>query len=243
MGKREKNQIDSYIDQVSRLLPYPKKTKKEALAELHIDVQSAMKDSEGESPTIVFGSPMEVAKNICQGQDWCNNRASWLTRLFAWILDLLIEIGLLLIYLGLGFLILIFTVIPFDKLMQEFSNWEKGASTLDYFSAQGFLLLFFISFLTITTVIILIGYNAVLEYYFGATIGKKILKLTVVDQTGVAINWKQAIIRNLSKLLISEEILPFDVVLGMILGKLNPEKARNQRGLDILAETIVIKQK
>ncbi|MFX0086110.1 MAG: RDD family protein, partial [Candidatus Hodarchaeota archaeon] len=127
--------------------------------------------------------------------------------------------------------------------MQEFSNWEKGTSTLNYFSAQGLLLLLFISFLTITTVIILIGYNAVLEYYFGATIGKKILKLGVVDQTGVAINWKQAIIRNLSKILISEEILPFDIVLGMILGKLNPEKTRNQRGLDILAETIVIKLK
>jgi uncharacterized RDD family membrane protein YckC len=243
MGKEENNQIDLYINQVSRLLPYPKATKKEALDVLRIDVQSAMEDSKGESPFLIFGDPLEVAKNICQGQDWCNNRANWLSRLFAWMLDLLIKISILVIYLGLGFLFLIIMVIPFDDLMQEFSNWEKDTSVLNYFSVQGILLILFISFLTITTVIIVIGYNATLEYYFGATIGKKLLKIKVVDQTGVAINWKQAIIRNLSKLLVLEEILPFDVVLGMILGKLNPEKTRNQRGLDILAETIVIKQK
>ena len=98
-----------------------------------------------------------------------------------------------------------------------------------------------ISIFTITTVIGILGYNAILEYYFGATIGKKILNLSVVDQTGLRITWKQAIVRNFSKIIVSEEFLPLDVILGMILEKMDPEKARKQRGLDILAETIVIK--
>lgn len=85
------------------------------------------------------------------------------------------------------------------------------------------------------------GYNAVLEYHFGATIGKRLLSLVVVDQSGVRISWKQALIRNLYKFLVSEELLPFDVMLGMILEKMDPEKTKNQRGLDILAETTVIK--
>lgn len=239
MGKiNELNQIDLYIKEVSRLLPYPKSKKKEALDELRIDVQAAMKDSEGETPSMVFGTPFDVAKNVSQGHDWHNKRARWRTRLFAWMIDLIIEGSLIIIFLGVGFLILIMTVIPYDDLIQEFSNWGSGTFT---FSARVLLMTIFITFLTIVTVIILIGYNAVLEYYFGATVGKKLLNLAVVDQTGIRITWKQAIIRNFSKILISEELLPFDVILGMILEHLDPEKTRNQRGLDILAETIVIK--
>ncbi|MHA2332739.1 MAG: hypothetical protein ACXAEU_12015, partial [Candidatus Hodarchaeales archaeon] len=60
------NQIDLYINEVSRLLPYPRSTKKEALDELRIDVQAAMRDSGGESPSTVFGNPLEVAKNVSQ---------------------------------------------------------------------------------------------------------------------------------------------------------------------------------
>ncbi|MFX0181759.1 MAG: RDD family protein [Candidatus Hodarchaeota archaeon] len=239
MGKtKELNQIDLYIKEVSRLLPYPKSKKKEALDELRIDVQAAMKDSEGESPYTVFGSPLDVAKNVSQGHDWHSKRARWLTRLFAWIIDLIIEGSLIILSLGIGFLIIIITVMPYDDLLQEFSNWESGTIT---FSAQVLLLIVFITFLFIVALIIIIGYNAVLEYYFGATVGKKLFNLAVVDHTGIKITWKQAIIRNLSKILLSEELLPFDVVLGMILERLDPEKTRNQRGLDILAETIVIK--
>jgi uncharacterized RDD family membrane protein YckC len=240
INKQKNNQIELYIKEVSSLLPYPQSKKKMVLDELRIDVQAAMKDSGGELPSLVFDDPREVAKNICQAQNWHRNRASWSRRFFAWLIDIFIEISGLIIYLGIGFLFLILFIYPFDDLMQEFSNWESGIVDL---SIQGIILIVFITILTITTVILFVGYNAVLEYYFSATIGKKLLKITVVDQTGVRITGKQAIIRNFSKLFISEEILPLDVILGMILERLDPEKTRNQRGLDILAETIVIKQK
>ncbi|MFX1514739.1 MAG: hypothetical protein ACFFC6_00375, partial [Promethearchaeota archaeon] len=51
------------------------------------------------------------------------------------------------------------------------------------------------------------------------------------------ITWTQAVIRNLSKIF---ALLLLDVVLGMILKKQNPEKTQKQRGMDILAETIVV---
>jgi len=53
-------------------------------------------------------------------------------------------------------------------------------------------------------------------------------------------NGRQAIIRNLSKIVLGEFLI-LDTVLGMILERQTPERTHYQRGLDILAETIVIK--
>ena len=83
-------------------------------------------------------------------------------------------------------------------------------------------------------------YNIVLESYYNTTIGKKILNLAVVDQSGIKISKRQAIIRNLSKIVLGE-ILFFDVILGMILVRDRSTDTRYQRGLDIIAETIVIR--
>ncbi|MFX0173189.1 MAG: RDD family protein [Candidatus Hodarchaeota archaeon] len=225
MGKKEDfNQIDVYINEISHFLPYPKSKKTEALEELRIDVQAAMKDSEGESPSTVFGDPHDVAKNISQSHEWYSKRARWRTRLLAWFIDLIIEIGLMISMLGMGFLIVISTIIPFDELILEFTKWESGTVTV---SLQVLLMIVFITLLFIGTLIIWFGYNAVLEYYFGATIGKRLLNIIVVDQTGVRSNWKQALIRNLSKLYISEELLPFDIILGMILERMDLEKTNN----------------
>ncbi|MHA2298472.1 MAG: RDD family protein [Candidatus Hodarchaeales archaeon] len=233
------NQIDLYINEVSRLLPYPRSTKKEALDELRIDVQAAMRDSGGESPSTVFGNPLEVAKNVSQSHDWHGERAGWFVRFFAWMVDLFFETIIAFTYLGAGFLLLI-SFIPFDEMTQEFSKWESGAFE---FTAREILLNLFSAFLIFTAMILFFGYNFFMEYYFSTTIGKKLFSLVVVDKTGVKMTGKQVFIRNLSKILISEELLPFDVVLGMILEKQDPKKTRKQRGLDILAETIVIKQK
>ncbi|MFX0094702.1 MAG: RDD family protein [Candidatus Hodarchaeota archaeon] len=244
MGQNE--EIDMYIDEVSRFLPYPKSKKQEALDELRIDIESAMMDAKGESPVALFGTPRHTAMNVCQGQDWQNERANWRVRIFAWAIDLIIKVGFIIIYVMGGFFFLS-TIIPYDEIIQWF--FKSSSTTFDpsIFSGQGLLILAYISLLTITTAIAVFGYNVVLEQSFSATIGKKLLKISVVDESGIKITWKQAIIRNLSKIFFSGEFLlfflPVDVILGMILEKQNPEKARNQRGLDILAETIVIKQK
>lgn len=238
------NSIDGYIDEVRRLLPYHEEKIQDTLKELRIDIEAAVVDADRKPPSAVFGSPRDVALNIMASHpEWYSKRAGWWIRLVAYVLDLFIEMSLLFIYLGTGFIAIITFIMPLDELMQEFQSWEQESfNFFELFTPQSLLLIILISFFFITTVILLVGYSTVLEYYFGATPGKKLLNLLVIDQTGIRITWKQAIIRNLSKILISEEILPFDVVLGMILEKLDPEKTQKQRGLDILAETIVIKQ-
>lgn len=238
----EFNSIDGYMTEVQRFIPYSEDKIQEALKELQIDVEAAM--GEGKSPSAEFGSPRDVALNLTESHpDWYAKRASWWTRLAAFLIDLFIETVLLVIYLGGGFFLIIAFVMPYDELVQEFNRWgSETFNMIELLTPTNILLIAIISFLTITTMLIILGYNIALEYYLGATIGKKLFNLLVVDQVGVRITWKQAIIRNFSKILISEELLPFDVVLGMILQKMNPEKTKNQRGLDILAETIVIKQ-
>jgi len=64
--------------------------------------------------------------------------------------------------------------------------------------------------------------------------------LIVVDESGIRITWQQAIIRNLTKTFISTEFLILDVILGIGLEKQDPQKAKKQRSLDVLAETMVI---
>ncbi len=238
MGKNTtKNVIDEYIEEVSYYLPYSNEMKHDALEELRIDVQSAMEESGGTNPTSVFGTPRNVALNVSKGQNWHNTRATWLTRFFAWIVDFILEIFLILFVLALGFGFVILTIMPLDELMTEFSNWESGTVDL---SIQGILLLLSITIMTILAILLFVGYNVVLEYRYATTIGKKLFHLAVVDQSGIKITWKQAIIRNFSKVFIFEEFLPIDVILGMILERFDPEKTTKQRGLDILAETVVV---
>ena len=64
----------------------------------------------------------------------------------------------------------------------------------------------------------------------------------MIDQTGIRITWKQSIIRNLTKIPLADEFLLFDVILGMVLDKKQePEKPTKQRAMDILAETVVVR--
>ncbi len=80
------------------------------------------------------------------------------------------------------------------------------------------------------------------EGLFSTTQGKKLFNLTVVDESGIKVKWSQVIIRNITKLGFSSQFLVFDLILGLILEKQYPEKTQKQRGMDRLAETVVMKQ-
>ncbi len=235
----EKQEINNYIDEISRLLPYPKSLKEEVLDDLKIDVQSALDDSTDESPTKVFGPPLEVANNVIQGQEWYKNRAGWKVRFFAWGIDLFLKLGLGFLILAIGFIIMILFV-PLDELIQEFGKWETNSFEYILSTSKGQLVTI-LSFLVIVPgTIVFLLYNIVLEYYFSATVGKKLFGLVVVDHSGLKMQGRQVIIRNLSKIVLGEFLI-LDTVLGMILERQTPERTHYQRGLDILAETIVIK--
>jgi uncharacterized RDD family membrane protein YckC len=235
----ETQEINKYLGEISRLLPYPKSFKEEVLDDLKVDVQSALDDSEDKSPAKVFGTPFEVAKNVIQGQEWHKNRAGWKIRFFAWAIDLFLKLSIAFLVLAIGFLIMIIFV-PFDELIQEFSNWETNSFEIILSTSKGQLVTI-LSFITILpATIIFLVYNIVLEHYFNTTIGKKLFHLVVVDHSGIKMHGRQVIIRNLSKIVLGEFLI-LDTFLGMILERQTPERTHYQRGLDILAETIVIK--
>lgn len=235
----ETQEINRYIVEISRLLPYPKSLKEEALDDLKVDVQSALDDSVDKSPATVFGTPLDVAKNVIQGQEWHNNRAGWTIRFSAWVIDLFLKLALGFIILGIGFLIMM-VFIPFDELMQEFSKWETSSFEAIIATSKGQMVTILSFFTIILAASVFMLYNIVLEHYFSTTIGKKLFHLVVVDHSGLKMKGRQAIIRNLSKIVLGEFLI-LDTVLGMILERQTPERTHYQRGLDILAETIVIK--
>ena len=231
--------IEEYTRKVSRLLPYPKTQKKEALEVLRSDVLSAMKDSEDNIPSSAFGDPTDVAKNIIAGEEWHNQRAGWGIRFAAWSIDLFLKLSIAFLILGVGFILMIL-IMPFDELVQEFAKWETGTFEAIWSTPKGQITTILSLVIITTATIVFCGYNIILEHFFSATIGKWFLKLRVVDKSGIKMVGRQSIIRNLSKIVLGEFLI-LDVVLGMILEKQTPDRTQNQRGLDILAETVVIK--
>jgi len=75
-------------------------------------------------------------------------------------------------------------------------------------------------------------YFPLLEARFGKTLGKHIMRIRVVDESGRPLQLRQAIIRRLSFYF---DLLAVDVIFI-------PFTDRKQRGLDILAKTIVVRE-
>ncbi len=235
------NNINRYVKEISELLPYPSSLKNNLLKGLRMDIQSAMEDSKSNNPSMVFGSARDVAKNFTKSQEWGTERAGWWTRIAAYLIDMVILGFFMLFYTGGGILALLALFVPIDQLSEFFaSSWnEPIAMKLDLTFLEVIVFLTVLFFIFGSTILIFFGYLVMLERYYSATMGKKLLKLSVVDVSGIKITWQQAIVRNLTK--IFGGFLPVDVILGIILEQQNPEKTQRQRGFDILAETIVVK--
>lgn len=75
-------------------------------------------------------------------------------------------------------------------------------------------------------------YFPLLEARFGKTLGKHLMKIRVVDESGRPLQLRQAIIRRLSFYF---DLLALDALFI-------PFTDRKQRGLDIIAKTIVVKE-
>ena len=235
--------IDDYIDEISKLLPYPTSLKTKLLAGLRIDVETAMEGSQDKHPSVVFGAPRNVAKNFSKSQNWGMKRAGWWSRILAYLIDITIGGTFLIVYFLGGIITILTLFVPIDEIPDLFQgSWgfdEPMPIQLDLTLGETILFLLLLFSLVGSTILVFSGYIVGLEGYFSATIGKKLLKLSVVDVSGIKITWYQAIVRNLSKIL--GGFLPVDLILGMFLERHTPDKVKKQRGLDILAETIVIK--
>lgn len=210
--------IDGYIKEISDLLPYPNNQKTPVLEELRKDVQDAM-ESEKRPPSVVFGSPKEVAKNISFAQDWGYKNASWLVRFVAFIIDIILTLGVFVSFAVLRFLIS-------ESEMTYWYLWHKDFTF-------GFL------FVSIPVIAFLLSYFVIMEKSYSTTLGKRLLGLTVVDESGIRITWNQSLIRNFTKVPVLTTFLPFDLLFGILSEK---TQGRKQRVLDFVAGTNVIQR-
>ena len=82
-----------------------------------------------------------------------------------------------------------------------------------------------------------VGFGIVMEWSFrGQTVGKKLLRLRVVDASGLRLQFHQVVMRNLLRFV---DMLPAFYLLGGVVSLLSP---RAQRLGDLAAGTIVIHQ-
>jgi uncharacterized RDD family membrane protein YckC len=78
-------------------------------------------------------------------------------------------------------------------------------------------------------------YFVVLEGFMGQTLGKKLLKLKVVQVNGQPCGYGPAVVRNILRII---DALPFLYIIGMILISRSDKK---QRLGDSVAKTVVVK--
>ncbi len=90
--------------------------------------------------------------------------------------------------------------------------------------------------LTLAYFLIQIGYGIVCEWYWrGQTVGKRVLRLRVMDASGLRLQFSQIVIRNLLRFV---DLLPTFYLVGGLTCLLN---RRGQRLGDLAANTIVIR--
>ncbi len=210
--------IDGYIKEINALLPYSDDKKAPVLEELRRDVQDAMGD-EKRPPSVVFGSPLEVAKNLSVAQDWGTKPAGWGIRTIAFFIDFTVLIAVFVVF---GFIRLIFL----DFQVEDIKFYEM------HFPFE-FL------FISIPIIGFILGYFIFFEKTYSSTLGKKLLGLSVVDESGIKITWIQSFIRNFTKVPFLGSFLPFDFLLGVLSEK---TKGRKLRVLDFVAGTKVIQK-
>ncbi len=230
--------ISSYIQEIDRLLPYSKEKKKPRLKELRQEVQDALK-ADNRAPHLVYGSPHEVAKNLSVSQDWGTKPARWGIRTMAFAIDGILIVSICLIYLIIGFVIFLgidlWQFLTFNELGDAFEILQQNLDIGSFLIIACLVLLYVLG-----AGIIFSSYFIVFEKKFSATIGKKILGLQAVDISGIRMTWKQAMVRNFTKLPGIAEFLPFDIILGMLMNERG--QGEYQKATDILAETIVVKK-
>jgi uncharacterized RDD family membrane protein YckC len=244
---KDKN-INEYIGQIDKLLPYSSEIKDEKLSELRADIKTALEGSNSQDINVVFGDYHEVAKNFAKGQDWGTERASWGIRLLAWIIDMTIVISTTFLLFFGGLFIILTTFFTTEERNQIINDLLTGKAVNlgdvklieGLVPVEGILLLIFGFILIFAIIGFFIAYFIAQEGLYSTTIGKKLFKLTVVDKSGIKLTWQQAILRNVTK--IAGQFFPFDILIGIFMERQDPQNIQKQRGMDILAGTIVVKQ-
>jgi uncharacterized RDD family membrane protein YckC len=210
--------IDRYMKEINKLLPYPDSKKEPILTELKKDVRDAM-GSDKRPPSVVYGSPKEVAINISIAQDWETKTAGWGKRTLAFIIDFSL----------LSFILLLFIFYP---LLTVLERPAELSDRIIFIAGMNLLI-------GIPSLLFILGYFIISETYYSTTLGKKIFGLIVTDESGIRITISQSLIRNFTKVPFTGQFLIFDVLIGIFSEKTRKNK---QRVLDLVAGTKVVQQ-
>jgi uncharacterized RDD family membrane protein YckC len=209
------NTIDIYIQQVMGYIHAPLSERQRFEKDLRSHLEEAQ--VAGESlPSVIdqMGSPQEIAAEFMAQVHL--EHAGFGRRLAAFIVDFVI------IILIAGVLAIL--AIALSNLMPQNPTGVGYA-----ISALIILGVFGCGLGAIGTIL---AYFPVLEGRFGQTPGKSLLKLRVLTEIGLPIGYKQALLRRLSFYF---EMLPVDALFI-------PFTEKRQRGFDIIARTIVIRE-
>lgn len=209
------NEIDRYVRNVLRNIQAPPHERARIEADLRAHLQEALETGESAEAVLErMGNPEEVAAEFMEGVT-LHYAGFWL-RLVAFVIDAVICAAVALPLTGLA--ITLSNAVP-----QE----PQGA---DY--VLGAVLIVLAIGAVIAVVGILLLYFPILEGRFGQTVGKRLLRLRVVKETGAAIGFKEAFLRRLS--------FYFDFIGPDAL--FVPFTAKRQRAFDIIARTVVIRE-
>lgn len=133
--------------------------------------------------------------------------AKWTDRFFAWIVDFMI------ILIVLVMVNIIIVEIIFSGSISDESQWVENVSSVTY-------------------VITFFSYWTVLEYMRGQSVGKKALNLMVVDINGERPTLKGVALSSFGKTI----LLPVDVILGMIITNEKRQRIFNKLGDTIVVK-------
>jgi uncharacterized RDD family membrane protein YckC len=141
-----------------------------------------------------------------EGIVFSQSLAGPVSRFLSWLVDLLCIAAVVTTF---GFVLVPLRIVSADL--------AAGIGTLGYF-------------------VVSIGYGVVFEWWWrGQTVGKKLLRLRVVDAEGLRLQFNQIVLRNLLRFVDS---LPIFYLVGGVICWLHP---KSQRLGDIAANTVVIR--
>ena len=213
--------IQDYVKKVLSFIPNSKASKNIVFDGFLEDIKESLRVNSESSEDIdlikEFGTPKEVAKNICQSVDWIDKPVSLGLRTGAFFIDFLINGGIyaLLMYSGL---IMIITI-------------ENNTPQIELNLRMTFGII-----ICVLSSIIYLGYYFLFEWKWATSPGKRLLHLWVCDESGIKPTFKQIFIRNVTK------PVPFLLGPDILLVKIDNEPpSKYYRLLDEMTRTIIVK--
>jgi uncharacterized RDD family membrane protein YckC len=210
------NEVERYIREVLRNISAPPQERQRIEADLRAHLEESLATGEPAKEIIArMGSPTEIA-TVFMAQVSLRYAGFW-WRLAAYGIDLAI------IFVVASILAILAIVLV--------SFVPRSPVGLDWIVGGALLALLVSAVLGIIGVIVL--YFPILEARFGQTAGKHLLSLRVLKENGLPIGYKEAFLRRLSFYF---RMLPVDALFI-------PFTAKRQRAFDLVARTIVIRER